>query len=192
MTLQAQHRYRGKSLHIEEVHAGEYSQTEEPIFSSEYTHLQKEVSGSCCRPNTLWSSLPQSCEPTLRTAESYHSSPPPKPADVYYFRDHLLSFQANDWRFILCSAQHATHAAGTKSCTKAPAGQRIKCRWPGPGCDSTLLNSHRSQKPEFRRQESVAQKFMMDFVNDFRDSDAGDTRKGVLMTSKSLSYNSVF
>ena len=33
---------------------------------------------------------------------------------------------------------------------------------------------------------------MMDFVNDFRDSDAGDTRKGVLMTSKSLSDNSVF
>ena len=118
--------------------------------------------------------------------------PPPKPADVYYFRDHLLSFQANDWRFTLCAAQHTTHAAGTKSCTKAPAGQGIKCRWPGPGCDSTLLNSHRSQKPEFRRQESVAQKFMMDFVNDFRDSDAGDTRKGVLMTSKSLSDNSVF
>ena len=57
ITLQAQHRYRGKSLHIEEVHAGEYSQTEEPIFSSEYTRLQKEVSGSCYRPNTLWSSL---------------------------------------------------------------------------------------------------------------------------------------
>jgi len=32
---------------------------------------------------------------------------------------------------------------------------------------------------------------MMGFVNDFRDSDAGDTRKGVLMTSKSLSDNSV-
>ena len=51
-----------------------------------------------------------------------------------------------------------------------------------------------AQESESRIQksESVAQRFMMGFVNDFRDSDAGDTRKGILMTSKSLSNNSVF
>ena len=49
-----------------------------------------------------------------------------------------------------------------------------------------MLNSHRSQNSEVRICGT------MDFVNDFRDSDAGDTRKGALMTSKSLSDNSVF
>ena len=50
-----------------------------------------------------------------------------------------------------------------------------------------------AQESESRSPTSMSRvPFMMDFVNDFRDSDAGDTRKGVLMTSKSLSDNSVF
>ena len=126
-----------------EVHAGEYSQTEEPIFSSEYTHLQKEVSGSCCRPNTLWSSLPQSCEPTLRTAESYHSSSPPQTSRCVLFSGSSIVLSSE--RLAFYSLRGTTHHAcrWNKVLHKGPGGARDKMPLPKYRVRVNIVAAHK-------------------------------------------------